>query len=62
MLNYIRIDKGSETGTIETMHCFLQRQQLDVETNGQAVKTFIYGPSTSNQVVLLNVVDMYRFE
>ena len=30
--NYIRIDKGSETGTIATMHCFLRRQHSDVET------------------------------
>ena len=59
MPNYIRIDKGSETGTLATMHCFPRRQHSDEETDEEAVKTFIYGPSTSNQVVLLNVVDMY---
>ena len=59
-LNNIRIDKGSETGTLATMHCFLRRQHSDVETDEKAVKTVIYGPSTSNQVVLLNLVDMYR--
>ena len=61
MPNYIRIDKGSETGTLATMHCFLRRQHSDVETDEEAVKTVIYGPSTSNQVVLLNVVDMYAW-
>ena len=60
--NYIRIDKGSETGTIATMHCFLRRQHSDVETDEEAFKTVIYDPSTSNQVVLLNVVDMYGVE
>ena len=62
MPNYIRTDKGSETGTIATMHCFLRRPHLDVETDEDAVKTVIYGPSTSNQVVLLNVIDMYGVE
>ena len=61
MPNYIRLDKGSETGTLATMHCFLHRQHSDVETDEEAVKTVIYGPSTSNQVVLLNVVDMYAW-
>ena len=61
MPNYIRIDKGSATGTLAKMHCFLRRQHSDVETDEEAVKTVIYGPSTSNQVVLLNVVDMYAW-
>ena len=42
------IDKGSETGAITTMHCFLRRQYSDVETDEEAGKTVIYGPSTSN--------------
>ena len=54
--NYIRIDKGSETDTIAAMHCFLCRQHSDVETDEEAVEAVIYGPSTSNQVVLLHVV------
>ena len=41
------------------MHCFLRRQHSDVETDEEAVKTVKCGPSTPNQVVLLNVVDMY---
>ena len=61
MSNYILIDKGSETGTLATMHCFLPRQHSDVETDEDAVKTVIYSPSTSNQVVLLNVVDIYAW-
>ena len=40
------------------MLCFLRRQKPDVETDEEAVKTVIYDPSTSNQVVLLNVIDV----
>ena len=57
--NYIRIDKGSKTGTIAIIHCFLRRQHLDVEADEKAVKTVMNGPSTSNQVVLLLVIDIY---
>ena len=62
MPNYIRLDKGSETGTLAAIHCFLRRQHWDVETDEEAVNTAIYGPSVSNQVVFLNVVDMYGVE
>ena len=61
MPNYIHIDKGLETATLATMHCFLRRQHLDEETDEETVKNVIYGPSTSNQVVLLNVVDIYTW-
>ena len=37
--NYICIDKGSKTGTIATMHCFLCRQHSDVETDEEAAPT-----------------------
>ena len=59
ILNYIRIDKGSEIDTIATMHCFRRRQHSGVETDEEAVETVIHGPLTSNQVVLLSVVDTY---
>ena len=42
MPNYIRSDKGSKTGTIATVHCFLRRQPLEVETDEEAVKTYIW--------------------
>ena len=45
-----------------TIHWFLRRQHSDVEADEEAFKTVIYGPSTSNQVVLLNVIDMYGVE
>ena len=48
--NYIRIDKGSETSTLATMHCYLRRQSIDVQTDEEAIEGVIYGPSTSNQV------------
>ena len=62
MPNYIRIDKSSETGIIATMHCFLRRQHSDIGSDEKAVETLIYGPSTSNQVVLLNVAVMFGVE
>ena len=37
MPNYIRIDKGTETGTIAAIHCFLLTQHSDVETDEKAV-------------------------
>ena len=61
MPNYIRIDKCSETGTFAAMHYFRQRQHSDVETDEETAQTAIYGPSTSNKVVLLNLVDMYAW-
>ena len=60
--NYIRINKGSETGTIAKMHYVLRRQHSDVETDEEAVKALIYGPSTSNQIFLLHAVEMYGVE
>ena len=48
--NYIRIDKGTETATLSTMHAYLSSLQTDVLTENEACKCVIYGPSTSNQV------------
>ena len=45
---YIRVDKGSETGTIATMVAFLRRNCQDLDDPTDSV---IYGPSTSNQVL-----------
>ena len=44
----LRVDKGTETGTMATMHAFLRRNQDD---GIDPVCTVIYGPSTSNQVI-----------
>ena len=38
-----------KAGAIATMHCLLQWQHLDVETDEEAVKTVVYGPLTSGQ-------------
>ncbi len=45
----IRIDKGTETGKMATLHCFLRRHQVDGE---DPLDSVIYGPSTSNQVFI----------
>ena len=49
----IRIDKGTETGEMATIHAFLRRNHGDMDP----ADTVIYGPSTSNQVsIYINVV------
>ena len=42
-----KVDKGTETGTMSTIHAFLRRHDTDVT---DPVDTILYGPSTSNQV------------
>ena len=43
----IRIDKGTETGKMATLHAFLRRHHGDMDP----LDTVIYGPSTANQVL-----------
>ena len=38
----IRVDKGSETGTMATIHAFLRRNHTEVMV---PVDTILYGPS-----------------
>ncbi|KAG1682566.1 hypothetical protein GQR58_010849 [Nymphon striatum] len=45
--SYMRMDKGTETGTMATMHAYLRHQHDDMD---DATDTVIYGPSTSNQI------------
>ena len=48
----IRLDKGTETGLLATIHTFLRDQHGDMD----ALDTVIYGKSTSNQLkVILNL-------
>jgi hypothetical protein len=42
----IRVDKGTETGTMATIHSFLRQHHGDMDP----FDTVLYGPSTSNQV------------
>ena len=42
----LRVDKGTETGTMATIHAFLRRHHNDMDSQ----ETVVYGPSTSNQV------------
>lgn len=44
----MRMDKGTETGVLATMHSFLRRHHGDIDP----CETVIYGPSTSNQVCI----------
>ena len=47
MPSFIRVDKGTETGVMATMHAFLRRNHGDMDDPSDTV---LYGPSTSNQV------------
>ena len=42
----LRVDKGTETGVMATMHAYLRQQHGDMD----ASETVLFGPSTSNQV------------
>lgn len=47
----LRLDKGTETGVLATMHAYLRREHGDMDP----VETVINGPSTSNQVKIVIV-------
>ena len=53
MPSIMRLDKGTETGTMATMHAFLRRNHGDMDSS----ETVIYGPSTSNQVSEINYLE-----
>ena len=48
---YLRIDKGTETGILTTMHAYLRQNHGELENPTDAI---IFGPSTSNQVYFCN--------
>ena len=43
----IRIDEGTETGTMATIHCYLHDQHRDFDN---PVDSVLYGPSTQNKI------------
>ena len=47
MPNYLRLDKGTETGTMATIHVYLRDKQGDLNEPADSV---IFGPSTSNKI------------
>ena len=51
--SYMRLDKGTETGTMATMHAYLHQFNAAI-TN--PCDTVIYGPSTSNQICIDNLI------
>lgn len=44
--SYLRMDRGTKTGVMATMHAFLRQHHGDMDP----AETVIYGPSTANQV------------
>ena len=56
--NFIRIDRGTETGVMGTIHAYLRRNHGDLE---DPTKSVMYGPSTANQVYdLFSILIMRR--
>ena len=49
----MRLDKGTKTGTMATMHAYIHQFNA-ADTNPH--DTVIYGPSTSNQVLCAIVI------
>ena len=47
MPSRIRVDKGTETIVLATMHTYLRSQQGDLEDASDSV---MYGPSTQNKI------------
>ena len=54
----IRVDCGTETGIMATLHAFLRSHHADSMPSGETV---IYGPSTANQVRLCYVTKISVF-
>ena len=46
MAAMLRVDRGTETGVMATLHSFLRRHHGDMDPSDSVV----YGPSTENQV------------
>ena len=58
MASIIRVDKGTETGVMATMHAYLRQQHGD---DMDPIETVVYGPSTSNQVGMSNKCNLKIF-
>lgn len=43
----MRIDRGTETDDLASIHCFLRNNQDDLEKPSDAI---LYGPSTQNKI------------
>ena len=43
----LRVDKGTETGIMTAMHCYLQERANDIR---DASETVLYGPSTQKKI------------
>ncbi len=56
MPSKIRIDKGTETGELATIHAFLREHHGDMDP----IETVMYGPSTSNQVSEAHSIIFYK--
>lgn len=51
----LRLDKGTETGIMATMHAYLRKNHGDMNP----IDTVIYGPSTSNQVSVFALINSF---
>ncbi|XP_028404817.1 uncharacterized protein LOC114527386 [Dendronephthya gigantea] len=48
--NHLRLDKGTETGQMATIHAFLMQYNLEEVEDVSAGETVHYGPSTNNKI------------
>ena len=49
--DHLRLDKGTETGQMATIHSFLREYTSDSEDDATATNHVHYGPSTNNKVL-----------
>ena len=47
--HYLRLDKGTETTTMSTIHAYLRHKQGDLSDPTESI---LFGPSPSNQVCI----------
>ena len=52
----LRIDRGTETGVMATMHAYLRRNHGVMDPTD----TVVFGPSTANQVKLHFLLKLYK--
>lgn len=53
--NYIRLDKGTETTTMSTIHAYLRSLQGDLNDPTESI---LFGPSPSNQVCIKDLIEI----
>jgi len=54
---FLRLDKGTETGEMATIHAYLRNSHEDIANDEEAAaNTVHYGPSTNNRVTTSTII------